>query len=125
MVRLPDKEVIFLSDCIFCKIIDGEIPGDMVYQDDRVVAINDIDPKAPVHILIMPKKHIPSLLEVEQEEQNILSHIMMVAARLAREKGISEKGFRVVNNCGEEGGQSVGHIHFHLLGGRYMQWPPG
>ncbi|MBA1337157.1 MAG: Bis(5'-nucleosyl)-tetraphosphatase (asymmetrical) [Firmicutes bacterium] len=114
-----------MSDCIFCKIIDGEIPGDMVYQDDRVVAINDIDPKAPVHILIMPKKHIPSLLEVEQEEQNILSHIMMVAARLAREKGISEKGFRVVNNCGEEGGQSVGHIHFHLLGGRYMQWPPG
>lgn len=114
-----------MSDCIFCKIIDGEIPGDIVYQDDRVIAINDIDPKAPVHILIMPKKHIPSLLEIKEEEQSILSHIMMVAAGLAGEKGISEKGFRVVNNCGEEGGQSVGHIHFHLLGGRYMQWPPG
>jgi histidine triad (HIT) family protein len=125
MASLLDKEVIVLSDCIFCKIISGDIPGDIVYQDDRVMAINDIDPKAPVHILIMPKEHIPSLLEVGEGKEDILSHILMVAGRLARDKGIAEKGFRVVNNCGEEGGQSVGHIHFHLLGGRYMQWPPG
>jgi len=114
-----------LSDCIFCKIIAGEIPGDIVYQDDKVIAINDIDPKAPVHILIMPKEHISSLIEVDDNNKDIVSHSFMVAGELAKSRGIAEKGFRVVNNCGIEGGQSVGHIHFHLMGGRNMAWPPG
>ncbi len=114
-----------MSDCIFCKIIAGEIPGDIVYQDDKVIAINDIDPKAPVHILIMPKEHISSLIEVDDNNKDIVSHSFMVAGELAKSRGIAEKGFRVVNNCGIEGGQSVGHIHFHLMGGRNMAWPPG
>ncbi|HOO11728.1 MAG TPA: histidine triad nucleotide-binding protein [Bacillota bacterium] len=114
-----------MSDCIFCKIASGDIPGDIVYQDDRVIAVNDIDPKAPVHILIMPKTHIPSLNEIDESNKDILAHILTVAANLAKTKGVAEKGYRVVNNCGVQGGQSVEHIHFHLLGGRSLTWPPG
>lgn len=114
-----------MSDCIFCKIASGDIPGDVVYQDDRVIAVNDIDPKAPVHILIMPKTHIPSLNEIDESNKDILAHILTVAANLAKTKGVAEKGYRVVNNCGVQGGQSVEHIHFHLLGGRSLTWPPG
>lgn len=114
-----------MSDCIFCKIASGDIPGDIVYQDDRVIAVNDIDPKAPVHILIMPKKHIPSLNEIDDSNKDIMAHILTVAANLAKAKGVAEKGYRIVNNCGVQGGQSVEHIHFHLLGGRSLAWPPG
>lgn len=114
-----------MSDCIFCKIASGDIPGDVVYQDDRVIAVNDIDPKAPVHILIMPKKHIPSLNEIDDSNKDIMAHILTVAANLAKAKGVAEKGYRIVNNCGVQGGQSVEHIHFHLLGGRSLTWPPG
>lgn len=114
-----------MSDCIFCKIASGDIPGDIVYQDDRVIAVNDIDPKAPVHILIMPKKHIPSLNEIDDSNKDIMAHILTVAANLAKAKGVAEKGYRIVNNCGVQGGQSVEHIHFHLLGGRSLTWPPG
>ena len=114
-----------MSDCIFCKIASGDIPGDIVYQDDRVIAVNDIDPKAPVHILIMPKTHIPSLNEIDDSNKDMLAHILTVAANLAKTKGVAEKGYRIVNNCGVQGGQSVGHIHFHLLGGRNLAWPPG
>ncbi len=114
-----------MSDCILCKIASGDIPGDVVYQDDRVIAVNDIDPKAPVHILIMPKKHIPSLNEIDDSNKDIMAHILTVAANLAKAKGVAEKGYRIVNNCGVQGGQSVEHIHFHLLGGRSLTWPPG
>lgn len=114
-----------MSDCIFCKIASGDIPGDIVYQDDRVIAVNDIDPKAPVHILIMPKTHIPSLNEIDDSNKDIMAHILTVAANLAKTKGVAEKGYRIVNNCGVQGGQSVEHIHFHLLGGRSLTWPPG
>lgn len=114
-----------MSDCIFCKIINGEIPGDKVYEDDKVIAINDIDPQAPVHILIMPKEHIKSIMEINEDNADILSYIFKVATQLAVDKGIAEEGFRIVNNCGKEGGQTVDHIHFHLLGGRFMTWPPG
>ncbi len=114
-----------MTDCIFCKIVNGEIPGDRVYEDDRVIAINDINPQAPVHILILPKSHIKSVMEIDSDNEDILSHIFKVACRLAAEKGIDRKGFRIVNNCGEEGGQTVDHLHFHLLGGRFMEWPPG
>jgi histidine triad (HIT) family protein len=112
-------------DCIFCKIIKGEIPSTKVYEDDKVLAFKDITPAAPVHILIIPKEHIPSATAVNSENSHVVGHIFEVAQRIAVEMGISETGFRVVNNCGEDGGQTVNHLHFHLLGGRSMQWPPG
>lgn len=112
-------------DCIFCKIVDGEIPSQKVYEDDKVLAFKDISPVAPVHIIIIPKKHIESVLYIDETNVDIISHIVITANKIAKEFGISEKGFRLVNNCGKEGGQTVPHMHFHLIGGRDMQWPPG
>lgn len=112
-------------DCLFCKIIKGEIPSTKVYEDDLVYAFNDISPAAPVHVLIIPKEHISSVLEVEDKNSALIGHVFAVANKIARDLGIDEKGFRIVNNCGEDGGQTVHHIHFHLLGGRSLQWPPG
>ncbi|AZO95005.1 HIT domain-containing protein [Iocasia frigidifontis] len=114
-----------MSDCIFCKIASGEMDTKLLYEDERVVVFSDIDPQAPVHLLIIPKKHISTLLDISAEDQDLIGYIYMIAAKLARENGIAEDGFRVVSNCNEDGGQSVYHIHFHLLGGRSMQWPPG
>ena len=107
-----------MADCIFCKIAQKEIPSKLVYEDDTVVAFRDLEPQAPQHVLVIPKKHVESLLALEEEDKALVSHI-------AQELGIAEKGFRVVANTGEEGGQTVKHLHFHLLGGRSMQWPPG
>lgn len=112
-------------DCLFCKIINKEIPSDIVYEDDDVLAFNDIDPKAPVHVLVIPKKHIASLNELTEADSALLMKIMLVIQKIAQEKNIAESGYRVVNNCGEQGGQTVGHLHFHLLGGREMLWPAG
>lgn len=112
-------------DCIFCKIVDGTIPSQKVYEDEKVVGFKDISPVAPVHIIIIPKQHIESVMEVDENNADIINHIVLVAKKIAKEFGISEKGFRIVNNCGKEGGQTVPHLHFHLLGGRDMQWPPG
>ena len=112
-------------DCIFCKIVKGEIPGDIVYQDDKVLAFNDIDPKAPVHVLIVPRDHIPGIADIEDEQKALMGHILSVASRIASEKGIGESGFRVVVNSGRDAGQAVLHIHFHVLGGRALSWPPG
>ncbi len=114
-----------MSDCIFCKIASGQIPTNYIYEDDRVVAFNDIEPQAPTHILIIPKEHIPSAMELTEENASIVSHIFLVASKIAKEKGFDKDGFRLVNNCGKDGGQTVGHLHFHLLAGRYLQWPPG
>ena len=114
-----------MSDCLFCKLANGEIPTNYIYEDDKVVAFNDIEPQAPVHILIIPKEHIASALELDDANSGIVSHIFKVAAKIAREKGFADDGFRIVNNCGKDGGQTVGHLHFHLLAGRYLQWPPG
>lgn len=114
-----------MSDCLFCKIIQGEMETDFVYEDEKVVAFKDTDAQAPVHLLIVPKKHIATLLEMEDEDISLIGHIYKVASKLARETGIADDGFRVVSNCNEQGGQTVFHIHFHLLGGRDMQWPPG
>ena len=114
-----------MSDCLFCKIINGEIPSSKVYEDDKVYAFNDIDPQAPVHFLIVPKEHIKSALELTDANCDIVGHVFKVASELAHELGFAEKGFRIVNNCGEDGGQTVKHLHFHLLGGRSLQWPPG
>ena len=114
-----------MNSCLFCGIIKGDIKGDIVYQDGSVVALRDINPKAPVHILIVPRKHIETLLDLEQEDKRLVGDIFFAAAQLARDQGISENGFRVVLNCGAGAGQSVYHIHFHLLGGRPFTWPPG
>ncbi len=98
---------------------------DFVYQDDKVVVFEDINPQAPVHLLIVPKKHIPDLNSLEEKENELIGHVYQVAKKLASDNNIDESGYRLVSNCGDHGGQSVYHIHFHLLGGRQLQWPPG
>ncbi|WP_018247796.1 histidine triad nucleotide-binding protein [Orenia marismortui] len=114
-----------MEDCIFCKVVSGEIESNIIYEDDKVVAFEDINPQAPVHYLVIPKKHIPTLLEIKEEDQKLIGHIYRVISKLAKKEGIAEDGFRVVSNCNEAGGQTVYHIHYHLLGGRNLQWPPG
>ncbi|KPU27931.1 HIT family hydrolase [Caloranaerobacter sp. TR13] len=114
-----------MSNCIFCKIVNGEIPSKKVYEDDKVLAFEDINPQAPVHILVVPKEHIPSIKDINEDNIDVISHIHLVIKKLAKEKGIDQDGFRIVNNCGEKGGQTVGHLHYHLLGGRHLMWPPG
>lgn len=113
-----------MSDCLFCKIIEGEIPSKKVYEDDLVYAFDDIDPKAPVHFLIVPKKHIMNADELKEEDKDLIGHIFLTAKKICKEKGL-ERGYRVVNNCKEDGGQTVDHLHFHVLGGRSLNWPPG
>ena len=114
-----------MSDCLFCGIVEGTIKANIVYQNDLVVAFNDIGPKAPVHVLIIPRKHIVGVLDVTLDDGAVIAEIFQVAARLARELGIADSGFRVVVNSGPDSGQSVFHLHYHLLGGRQMSWPPG
>lgn len=110
--------------CIFCQIIEGKIPSTAVYQDDKAYAFADIGPKAPVHVLIVPREHIGSLDQADDSKRALLGHLLWAAGQIARQKGLS-KGYRVVVNTGEEGGQTVEHLHLHLLGGRSMTWPPG
>ena len=107
-------------DCVFCKIISGEIPSKKVYEDEKVVAFYDLEPQTPVHVLIVPKAHIESVLGVDETNSAFVAHVFEVAAKLAVELGVSEDGFRVVTNTGENAGQTVRHIHFHLLGGRKL-----
>ncbi|MDK2800091.1 MAG: histidine triad family protein [Clostridiales bacterium] len=114
-----------MPDCIFCKIVSKEIPASIIYENDKVVAFKDINPVAPVHILIVPKQHISSVLEIEESDTDVIHHIFMICKKLAKDLGITENGFRIVNNCGHDGGQTVDHIHFHVLGGRTLTWPPG
>ncbi len=114
----------YLKDCLFCKIIEGEIPSETIYEDDKVIAFNDINPQAPVHFLVIPKDHIKSADHITEENRELVGHIFYVASKLAKEKGL-DRGYRIVNNCGVDGGQTVDHIHFHVLGKRNMQWPPG
>jgi histidine triad (HIT) family protein len=109
-------------DCIFCKIIDGELPSDIVYRDERVIGFRDINPIAPVHLLIIPRKHIPSIRDLTDDDLPLLGHMTVVANRLAVEEGIADPGYRLIINCGEEAGQTVHHIHMHLLGGRTLSW---
>lgn len=113
-----------MSDCLFCRIIAGDIPAKKVYEDDRVFAFEDIRPGAPTHVLFVPKKHIPGLAEAAAEDESILGYLQLSAARLARERKLSG-GFRTVLNVGPDAGQSVFHLHLHLIGGRHMSWPPG
>ncbi len=107
-------------DCIFCKIVAGEIPSDILYRDEEVVAFRDINPQAPVHVQVIPKEHIAYLSDVTEEQSGLLGRMAAVANRLAKSEGIAEKGYRIVVNCGEQGGQLVPHLHMHLLGGRQL-----
>jgi histidine triad (HIT) family protein len=111
--------------CIFCRIVNKEIPAKIVYEDDKVLAFHDINPQAPYHILVIPKKHISTLLELTEEDKDLIGHIYLVMNKLAQELGVAERGYRVVVNCNEEAGQTVFHVHFHFLAGREMHWPPG
>lgn len=111
-------------DCLFCKIANKEIPSELIYEDDKLVAFNDINPQAPVHFLVVPKEHIKSLDEVSTDQEQLITNILRLIPKLAKKHNLT-KGYRVVNNCGEQGGQTVDHIHFHVLGKREMLWPPG
>ena len=112
-------------DCLFCKIIAGEIPSTMVHQDDLVVAIRDIAPRAPTHILLMPRRHVPSAADLVEDDGPLLGRLFAVSAELARSEGIADAGYRLVSNVGRWAGQSVDHLHVHLMGGRSFTWPPG
>jgi len=114
-----------MEDCIFCKIVNKDIPAELIFEDEQIVAFNDINPQAPIHILIIPKEHFASLNDIPEEKKELLSHILLKARQIAQNIGIEENGYRIVLNTARDSGQEVFHIHFHLLGGRRMTWPPG
>lgn len=111
--------------CIFCRIIEKKIASKIVYEDERILAIEDINPQAPVHILLLPKKHISTVLEIAHGDNELIGHLFQAANKIAEDRGIAKRGFRLVMNCNPEAGQTIYHIHLHLLGGRIMHWPPG
>ena len=114
-----------MADCLFCRIVNREIPASIVYEDDRVLAFNDINPQAPTHVLVVPKRHIASLNDLSADDDRIVGEVVRRAAAIAEERGISAGGFRTVFNTNRGAGQTVFHVHLHLLGGRNMSWPPG
>ena len=114
-----------MNECLFCKMVNGVIPCDKVHENEYVLAFRDIDPKAPTHILIIPKKHITTLNEINENDQDLLGELLLTAKKIAKDEGIDTSGYRTVFNCNSDGGQTVFHIHMHLLGGRPMAWPPG
>ena len=113
------------ADCLFCKIVDRQIPSAIVYEKEDVLGFKDVNPQAPVHILFVPKKHIPGVHAIDSSNQDFIKRLVLAATSMARERGIEESGYRLVINCRGEGGQTVDHLHLHLLGGRKMNWPPG
>jgi len=115
-----------LADCIFCNIIEGKIPSTLIYESEHVIAFEDINPQAPIHLLIVPKKHIPTTMDITEEDmRSIIPGVFVAIGQLAEQFNLEQDGFRVVNNCGKNGGQTVDHLHFHLLGDRQLTWPPG
>ena len=114
-----------MDDCIFCKIIKGEIPSKKIFEDDDIFAFHDINPAAPIHFLVIPKRHIPNIMETEANDSALLGKLLLKAQELAAELGCGEKGFRLTINCKSHGGQTVDHLHLHILGGRQLAWPPG
>jgi histidine triad (HIT) family protein len=114
-----------MSDCLFCRIASGDIPSRKVYADEEFCAFEDINPQAPTHVLLIPRKHIPTLNDLGPEDADLMGRLVVLASRLAKERGLDKKGFRLNANCLESAGQSVFHVHFHLLGGRTFGWPPG
>ncbi|MFH1665061.1 MAG: histidine triad nucleotide-binding protein [Candidatus Omnitrophota bacterium] len=113
------------DSCVFCKIANGKIPADLVYEDDDMVAFKDIDPRAPVHILFIPRKHIETVNDISRDDAGLMARMILAAKDMAAEKGISGEGYRIVINCMKNAGQEVFHLHLHLLGGRVFSWPPG
>jgi len=111
-------------DCLFCKILNKEIPAEIIYEDDQVIAFNDINPQAPTHALVIPRKHISTINDIADEDQALVGHMVQVAGKIAKEQGFDETGYRTVFNCNEHGGQTVYHIHLHILGGKPLGWPP-
>lgn len=112
-------------DCLFCKLVAGEIPATILYEDDQVIAFEDIMPQAPTHFLVIPKKHISTLNDLTEEDQAVMGALPIVASKVAKQKGVAEDGYRVIMNCNQDGGQTVYHIHMHVLAGRSLTWPPG
>lgn len=113
------------QDCLFCRILDGEIPAEVIYESAAAIAFRDINPQAPTHVLIIPRRHISTINELEDGDEEIVGQLFLVAKNVARQEGLADDGYRVVMNCGEGAGQSVFHIHLHLFGGRILNWPPG
>jgi histidine triad (HIT) family protein len=114
-----------VNDCLFCRIIAGEIPGNIAYQDDRILALEDINPQAPMHLLVIPRRHIATINDLAPADDGLVGEMMRRAAALARERGLERRGYRTVFNCNAAAGQTVFHIHLHVLGGRAFSWPPG
>ncbi len=114
-----------MPECLFCKIAAGELDTELIYEDEQVVAFNDLNPQAPIHVLVIPKKHIATLNELEPEDAALVGSLYLAAKTLARQKGVDDSGYRTLMNCNADGGQTVFHLHLHLLGGRRMGWPPG
>lgn len=113
------------KDCIFCKIAAKELPAKVIYEDEHMIAFPDINPAAPIHVLVIPKKHIANLLEMQPEDVALVAHIMATIPKIADQQGLADEGFRLVVNTKDNGGQTVHHLHWHILGGRFMTWPPG
>ena len=114
-----------MSDCLFCKILDGEIPCDKVYENEHVIAFRDVNPQAPTHVLVIPRKHISTVNDLTEDDKNIVGEMMLAAQQVAKQDGIEDVGYRLIMNCNEGAGQTVFHIHLHVLGGRALNWPPG
>jgi histidine triad (HIT) family protein len=114
-----------VSECLFCRIVQGSIPAKIIYQDEHTLAFDDINPQAPVHSLIIPKRHLGSIHELTESDQALLGRLLLTCNTVAKDKGLSGDGFRLVTNIGRDGGQTVAHLHFHVMGGRHMGWPPG
>jgi histidine triad (HIT) family protein len=113
------------QDCLFCRIVDGGLPADIVYENDSLIAFRDINPKAPTHILLIPRRHVATMNDLQDGDESLVGDLFITAARIAADEGLADDGYRVVMNCNEAAGQSVFHIHLHLMGGRTMTWPPG
>ena len=113
------------KDCLFCKILSGDIPADIVYESDSAIAFRDVNPQAPTHVLVIPRKHVATINDLNEDDQEIVGSLYLAAKEVARAEGISDEGYRAVMNCNEGAGQSVFHIHLHVLGGRALGWPPG
>lgn len=114
-----------MTTCLFCRIIERAVPSKIIYEDDQALAFEDINPQAPIHALVIPKRHVESIQEVRSTETSLLGHLLLTCTRIAQEKGIAASGYRIVTNTGRDAGQSIFHLHFHVLGGRPMAWPPG
>lgn len=114
-----------MSDCLFCKIVNKHIPAKIVHEDDQTLAFDDISPQAPVHTLVIPKKHVEAVKDCGPQDQALLGQLLQTCAKIAKQKGLAESGYRIITNTGRDGGQSVFHLHLHVMGGRHMGWPPG